>query len=257
MSIKQMARVWERVFTHPEQSVMLALADHADDHGAHIYPSIGLVAWKTGYSVRQVKRVLDKLRSKGVLIVVARARRGRPTEYRINLEAVSSKATFPSRGDKLSPQFPKLAVSSRTVEVTSSATLGDISGHIEPSLEPSINRWGENSARSSEKTLASKPTEVAPTVCQKNGWSGQRMVRAFKDALEFQSKQMPEASLEQVGEWLVQAYFDRKAAKGDFAGGPQKFFEQALYRADRPIKSQANSPGSDLLSRTLAQLEAD
>ena len=83
------------------------------------------------------------------------------------------------------------------------------------------------------------------------------MMVAFKDALEFQSKHMPEASLEQVGEWLVNAYFERKAAKGDFAGGPQKFFEQALYMNGRPNKSLPTTSGGDLVSRTLAQLEAN
>ena len=70
---------------------------------------------------------------------------------------------------------------------------------------------------------------------------------------------MPEASLEEVGEWLVKSYFNRRQAKGDFAGGPQKFFEQALYRTSTSHPGNSGAPilGDDLVSRTLAQLEAD
>ena len=96
-------------------------------------------------------------------------------------------------------------------------------------------------------------------LCQQNGWSGKGMIWALQDAIEFQAKEMPEATLEQVGEWLVRAYFNRRQAKGDFAGGPQKFFEQALYRTltSHPGNSAAPIPGDDLVSRTLAQLEAE
>lgn len=86
------------------------------------------------------------------------------------------------------------------------------------------------------------------------------MIWAFRDAIEFKAKQMPEASLEQVGNWLVQAYVNRRAAKGDFAGGPQKFFEQALYR--EYSTSEPRNPATNVLldnpaTRALAQMESD
>jgi hypothetical protein len=102
-------------------------------------------------------------------------------------------------------------------------------------------------------------TEIARALCSENGWSGEKMIWAFSDAVEFQAKQMPEASLERVGEWLVGAYVNRCAAKGDFAGGPQKFFEQALYR---DYSVGASSPKKNVLmdnpaTRALAQMEGD
>jgi hypothetical protein len=101
-------------------------------------------------------------------------------------------------------------------------------------------------------------TEVAQAICAANGWSGRQMIWAFQEAIDFQSAQMPEASLELVGEWLVQAYFDRRASKGDFAGGPQKFFEQALYRPgpNRRGNGKVSASSDDLVTRTMAQLEA-
>ncbi len=110
-----------------------------------------------------------------------------------------------------------------------------------------------------EQNEGSNSTEVARVLCSENGWSGDQMIWAFRDAVEFQAKQMPEASVEQVGEWLVRAYVNRRAAKGDFAGSPQKFFEQALYR---DYSTGATSPRINILAdnpatRALAQMEGN
>ena len=59
-----MSLVWEMDFDHAELLISLALADHADDDGRRSYPSLPYVAWKTGYSVRQIRRVLVKMRSR-------------------------------------------------------------------------------------------------------------------------------------------------------------------------------------------------
>jgi hypothetical protein len=84
------------------------------------------------------------------------------------------------------------------------------------------------------------------------------MIWALQEAIDFQSAQMPESSLEEVGEWLVKSYFDRRASKGDFAGGPQKFFQQALYRQGlgRAGNGKVTASSDDLVARTMAQLEA-
>ena len=76
--------------------------------------------------------------------------------------------------------------------------------------------------------------EVAQVLCQANGWSGPKMIWALKDAIEYQSKGMPESSLEQAGEWLVKAYREHEAAKGKFAVGPQRFFSEGRYQQSKP-----------------------
>jgi uncharacterized protein YdaU (DUF1376 family) len=73
------------------------------------------------------------------------------------------------------------------------------------------------------------PTEIAQILCQQNGWSGRGMIWALQAALEFQARRMPESELTEVGASLLKAYSDHKSAKGAFAVGPQKFFEQGLY----------------------------
>lgn len=82
MSVKMMGRVWELDLDHPQAWVLMALADHADHDGRNIYPSVPLIAWKTGYSARQVQRILGSLVEIGVLLVEAEGGgRGRSTHY--------------------------------------------------------------------------------------------------------------------------------------------------------------------------------
>ncbi len=135
MSIRLMARVWERCLSHAQQSILLALSDHAGDDGSHVYPSLAHIAWKTGYSARQVKRVIADLRRMGVLEVVAPARRGRPVEYRVHIEAVPEKSPL-RKDDMKALQDRGDAVTWATVEVASAADTGDISGPIETLLKP-------------------------------------------------------------------------------------------------------------------------
>lgn len=80
-----MSKVWEADFDHTNQLILLAMADHADDFGGSVYPSIGLIAWKTGYSVRQTQRIIQELLHSGVISVTVPSHGIRPAEYRINV----------------------------------------------------------------------------------------------------------------------------------------------------------------------------
>ena len=103
MSISLMSEVWRRDFSHIHQSIMLALADWGQDDGSGVFPSVRRVAWKTGYSERQIKRIMAELRKIGALVVVKR-HRDQPTEYRIDLTAVAEKPPFKyTSSDKLTP----------------------------------------------------------------------------------------------------------------------------------------------------------
>jgi len=83
-----------------EKLVVLALADHANDEGMHIYPSIERIALKTSFSERNIMRMLKELRDKKVLDVVKKANAQRPTEYSINRSILEGRQSV--RGDKLS-----------------------------------------------------------------------------------------------------------------------------------------------------------
>lgn len=86
MSIKVITWVWEHEFPPHLQSVMLALADHADDDGQYIYPSVAHLVWKTGASERTIRENLKQLRLDGVLDVVRPSAQHRPTEYKIVMD---------------------------------------------------------------------------------------------------------------------------------------------------------------------------
>jgi hypothetical protein len=63
-----MGSVWESDLPNNEKLVALAYADHADHYGRNVYPSIGLIAAKCGYSRRNVRSITRILEEKGVLI---------------------------------------------------------------------------------------------------------------------------------------------------------------------------------------------
>lgn len=99
MSAKILGRIWDLVLTPAQQIVMLALADHADHVGGSIKPGVPLVAWKTGYSERQVRRIMHELETSG-LLVKEQERRGKPTVYRIDLSKGVPKEPYVPREDR-------------------------------------------------------------------------------------------------------------------------------------------------------------
>jgi hypothetical protein len=89
-----MSQVWGLELSHAEHAVLLALADHADDDGSNVFPSIAYTAWKTNYKERQVRRIVAALRERGILVLVREASRHRPNEYRIDVAAAPKKPAF-------------------------------------------------------------------------------------------------------------------------------------------------------------------
>lgn len=141
MSVKVMGQVWELDLSHAEQSVLLALADHAKHDGTSVYPSVDLVAWKTNYSKRQVQRIMSSLRKEGILVIVREANRYRPREYRIDLSKAKNKPPY-NRGDKLSPLLDSgdsRGDSGDTPGVTRESTRGDTTMSPESSNNRQVN----------------------------------------------------------------------------------------------------------------------
>ena len=128
MSVEQMALVWKYDFGHAEQSIMLALADHAHDDGTEIRPSVARLAWKTGYEERQVQRILKHLRDDLKILVMTEegGGRGKPNVYRFDWSKGVKKSPFKS-GKR----------------VTSGSRKGDIAKTPEPSsIEPPSSTEG-------------------------------------------------------------------------------------------------------------------
>jgi hypothetical protein len=96
MSALLMGMVWRLELSRSQRVVALALADHADDDGGHIYPGIEYLAWKTDYDARQVRRILRSLEDIKLIVPVAftSGGRGHATEYQMNVYAVPAKAPY-------------------------------------------------------------------------------------------------------------------------------------------------------------------
>lgn len=103
MSIEAMLAIWDLDLDHNEQAVALALANHANELGERMYPSLNRVAWRTGYSHDSVKRIVRRLREKGVLILVSTGHRGHAAEYRFDYSAVPRKAPYRKGGEYDTP----------------------------------------------------------------------------------------------------------------------------------------------------------
>ena len=88
MSVKIMSKVFDR---YPngggEMLLALALADHASDDGARVYPSVAALAAKTRQSERTIQYQLRRMEEAGWLILVNAGHGGRSLsrEYRISL----------------------------------------------------------------------------------------------------------------------------------------------------------------------------
>lgn len=155
-----MGLVWDLTLPQNEKFVLLAYADHADHAGRNVFPSIGLIARKTGYSERQVIRVTKKLVQDGWLIPDGTGPRG-TNRYRIPLPAEG--------GDILSPPAeppPAEGVPSARPEVTSAPAGGDnlsVGGDIivspEPSSEPSKDKPSVNHPPPAPRESRSQPEE--------------------------------------------------------------------------------------------------
>jgi len=88
MSVEQSAKAWKLNIQGSLKLVLLSLADHADSHGRHVFPSQEFTSQRCGISVRQVRRLLNQLEEMGLIIPVAHPKggRGMATEYELKLD---------------------------------------------------------------------------------------------------------------------------------------------------------------------------
>lgn len=137
MSIQIMGAVWSLSLSHSELLVLLALSDHADHEGENVRPGIPLIAWKTGYSERQVQRVMGRLEACGILQVTqVRDSDGRPRVYRIDLSNATRKDPYERRPSGRPPQAGNpVTFATKPGDIRDKP--GDIAMSPEPSVEPS------------------------------------------------------------------------------------------------------------------------
>ncbi len=75
--------------SYTKKLVLLSLADHANDEGRSIYPSIDKTAQRTGLTARGVRKIVKDLVQDGFLIRVVKSHGYHTNEYRIDVEKLS------------------------------------------------------------------------------------------------------------------------------------------------------------------------
>lgn len=93
MSVRIMGQVWEKDLPFNKAWVLMAMADHADHEGKNVFPSLALIAWKTGYALSSVKRIVADLRDDGILLPYGHTPGG-VVIYRIQMEHLPEKPPF-------------------------------------------------------------------------------------------------------------------------------------------------------------------
>lgn len=133
-----MAKVWRCGLPSGDKFVLLALADHANDEGGDVFPSVDLIAEKVTGSRRTVQRALGRLRRIGLLHVEREGGgKARTTRYRICLGTLADEACS-------CPGQPRQPDTVREGETASSEAPYSVTVTPEPSgtvtYEPSARR---------------------------------------------------------------------------------------------------------------------
>jgi len=93
MSVRVMAEIFDAALKPGLKVTLLAIADRVEHDGSGFYYSLETLAWKAGHHKRTIRRQLRELErwpTKPLLVVVRAADRRRPTEYRLDVEAIKA-----------------------------------------------------------------------------------------------------------------------------------------------------------------------
>jgi len=161
VSGKLVGQVYDLDLPHNEQSIMLALADHGHDDGSHIHPSVSYLAWKTGYTDRQVQTILRRLEAKGLIEPVAYATggRGKATEYQMHIERGVKKSPYvPPKGEAITSPYPD----AKGEVIASPYEKGEVSKRVKSGAQKGevSRRKGEVSAQKGEVIASPQPKNL-------------------------------------------------------------------------------------------------
>ena len=240
MSVKIMGMVWDSDLPRDEKYVLLAYADHADHEGRGIFPSYGRIAWKTGYSRRQVMRITDSLTSKNILkpdgVSINNIHR-----WRIDLSKLPARKDYAARAesdtsassDTMSPPEDSSSDTMSPPEDSSSDTMSPPENQGVTPCHPCGDNitQGVTFATSRDDTMSPKPSLTItnePSLKQNDGVDriidGSRVTprRAWQFVLERLEREMPKSAFQWVRDTTVSAYDADQAvlivrASGEYA----------------------------------------
>ena len=154
MSVKIMGQVWDLDMPPNNKFVLLAYADHADHAGNNVFPSVSMIAKKTGYGERQIKRIKQELINAGYLVEVTRPS-GKAVKYRIECnpcQNVTSVKMSPGTSVKMSPGTSVKMSPGLVTFATGTSDIGTHKAVLEPSIKPSIDSLESDPSESNTLT---------------------------------------------------------------------------------------------------------
>lgn len=156
MSGKITGMVWDLALPQNKMLVLLAMADHADHNGQNVRPSMELVAWKTGYSKRQVQRIVTELTDDGLLVPIQREK-GKVVNYNIDL----SKGRTKPQLDRKKRGRPN----QKTCDIQMSQVLEKMVGHsdVTPFSEKPMTLPAKETQKTYDIQMSPEPS-VEPSV---------------------------------------------------------------------------------------------
>lgn len=113
MSVKVMGAVFDLEIAPHQKLVLLAYADHAHHDGTSVFPAAALIAEKTSYSVRSVKRIARELEEDGYLIDDGRGPHG-TRKWKIPFDQGRGVIVAPQGNEELTPAYVGGGVTNQT-----------------------------------------------------------------------------------------------------------------------------------------------
>src|SRR4051812_3602359 len=102
MSGRVMGELYKVKLPRHLRIVAQAYADHANDDGSGVWPSVGLIAWKTDLDRRTVQRHTRTLERLGVLPIVS-TEDGKSTRRQVCLDHLEPKPPYRGGGTRAAP----------------------------------------------------------------------------------------------------------------------------------------------------------
>lgn len=163
VGIRLLSQVWEKEIRGPARDVLMVYCDYANDDGRVAWPTLESVAWKAGYSIRQVQRIVKQLRADDVLRQV-KTHDGRQegVRYYVNLSAIPNKSARVTGDIAVSPvtnQTGDIAVSGGRVTQLCRGT-GDTAMSPKPPITTNTTTKGDAGAPRPPQPVADTPPDT-------------------------------------------------------------------------------------------------
>lgn len=248
-----MSLVWTSTMLDPtEVSVLGCLASHANDYGESCFAGMPRIAGLTRLSVRQLRRVLQKLEVAGWLQVARGNGLGNLTRYKVNVEKLNSNQNpqlQPRKRGQYAPsiQPPKRGQGDLFVEPAKGDTMSPLQKsegrHLEPLRGTSETPKGDigdirvlgRNVRANVRANTTLLRDGAQKLLEACGLTDRELLPVVTDQLELETRESDQPEAQAISTAIVamsEAWqnFTSQGERLRFKWGAKKFFSQGYWR---------------------------